>query len=118
MKKTGLIILASVLNFAEIKAQTISCQELYEVVTENYDNRDAVNVMMSTMLTKAVYYTVDGNGFVVANIKRNDFDMQGAPYIFCGISSQRWARFKSEGMYGSWGEAFHKYIRDYICDCD
>src|SRR5690606_12616903 len=100
-----------------VQAQTMSCQEVLEIVTENYDYRDNVTPIGSTMLSKATYYTVDGEGFVVAYIKSNQYDFQGRPYIFCGISSQRWTKFKSEGMYGSWGESFHAYIREYTCNC-
>lgn len=98
-------------------AQSMSCSEVYQIVTENYDYRDVVTPINSTMLAKVTYYTLEGNGFVVARIKANQYDFQGKPYIFCGISSQRWARFKSEGMYGSWGESFHAYIREYTCNC-
>ncbi|NVK53838.1 MAG: hypothetical protein HWD85_12955 [Flavobacteriaceae bacterium] len=97
--------------------QGISCQEVYEIVTENYDYKDTVTPIGSSMLTRVTYYTLDGDGFVVANIKRNEYDFRGTPYIFCGISSQRWARFKNEGMFNSWGESFHAYIRDYTCNC-
>lgn len=114
-------ILIVLLTFLSINnqsySQTISCQELFEIVTENYDRIDRVTPLSSTMLAKVNYYTLEGAGFVVAYIKKNDFDFQGSPYIFCGISSQRWAKFKSEGMFGSWGESFHAYIRDYTCNC-
>jgi len=106
------------LGAATVTAQTMSCQEVYEIVTEQYDSKDTVNCYMSTMLAKATYYQLEGMGFVVAYIKRNKFDMRGKPYIFCGISSTRWRSFKSGGMYGSWGKSFHKYIREYTCDCD
>ncbi len=74
--------------------------------------------MDSSWLVKVEYYQVDyDGGLVIAYIKKNDYDFKGKPYIFCGISSQRWSAFKTEGLYGSYGEAFHKYIMDYTCDC-
>lgn len=100
-----------------VTVQSISCQKVFDIVTEDYDYRDVLNPLMSTMLAKVTYYTLDGNGFVVAYIKKNEYDFQGKPYIFCGISSQRWSKFKSEGMFGSWGESFHAYIREYTCNC-
>jgi len=98
-------------------AQSISCQELFEIITDYHDTRDNVITIGSSMLAKATHYTVDGDGFVIAYIKSNDYDFLGKPYIFCGISSQRWSRFKIEGMTGSWGESFHNYIREYTCNC-
>lgn len=111
-----IVFLFFTLSIAE--AQSISCQELYNAVTENYEYRDVANPLMSTMLAKATYYTVEGQGFVVAYIKSNEFDYQGSPYIFCGISSDRWFKFKYQGMNGSWGESFHAYIREYTCNCN
>ncbi len=99
-------------------AQTISCQEVFEIVTEHYDSKDEVACYGSSMLTKAIYYRLDGMGFVVGYIKSNEYDFRGKPYIFCGITDARWRAFKSAGMYGSWGESFHEYIREYTCDCD
>lgn len=73
---------------------------------------------MSTMLAKVEYYRLDDMGFVVAFIKSNDYDIYGKPYIFCGISLDRWDAFVNGAIYGgSWGESFHQYIRDYTCNC-
>lgn len=112
---TALFFLAFVV--LSTQGQTMSCQKIFNFVTQNYDSKDSVNCYTSSMLTKALYYEVDNMGFVVAYIKSNDFDVYGKPYIFCGISRMRWINFKSEGMYGSWGKSFHAYIRDYTCDC-
>lgn len=97
--------------------QSASCSDLvsYAKLEDSYP--DKVLPMGSSMLAKVEYYRVNGGGLVIAYIKKNDYDYTGTPYIFCGISSQRWAKFKSEGMFGSWGEAFHNYIREYTCDC-
>jgi len=116
-KLSLLIFILTIFSHITLKAQSVSCQELFEIVTENYDNRDFVTPIGSSMLAKVTHYTVEGNGFVVAYIKSNQYDFTGKPYIFCGISSQRWSSFKSEGMFGSWGESFHEYIRDYTCNC-
>jgi hypothetical protein len=101
-----------------IQAQTMSCQEAMEIVFENYDYKDNVVPIGSTMLAKATYYTIEGSGYVVAYMKSNQYDLQGRPYIFCGISSQQWAKFKSDGTYGSWGESFQNYIMNYTCNCN
>ncbi|SDS49856.1 hypothetical protein SAMN04515667_2311 [Formosa sp. Hel1_31_208] len=117
MKKFLFLLLFSTFFSFQVKAQSISCQELFETVTEYYSN-DSVTCLGSTMLVKVEYYKIEGNGFVVAYIKSNAYDFNGSPYIFCGISQQRWSAFKTNGMYGgSWGESFHEYIRDYTCNC-
>lgn len=120
MKKALLFFLflnASV-SLITVHAQSMSCQEVFEIVTENYDSKNQVSCYGSSMLTKAIYYKLDEMGFVVAYLKSNEFDFRGKPYIFCGISDARWRSFKSAGMYGSWGESFHEYIMDYTCNCD
>lgn len=114
MKK--LIICAAMFFAVCFQAQT--CSELVQYAKSEDPYPDRVAPYGSSMLAKAEFYEVDGGGLVIAYIKQNDYDFSGKPYIFCGISSQRWAKFKSEGMYsGSYGKAFHAYIMDYTCDC-
>ena len=96
---------------------SISCQELFNYVVEQYDRKSYTTCYGSTMLTKVDYYVVDGNGFVVGYIKQNEWDYKGQPYLFCGISNYTWSQFKMNGMTGSWGKAFHDYIMDYTCNC-
>lgn len=101
---------------AGLQAQT--CNELVQYAKSEDSYPDRITPINSSMLAKAEYYQVNGGGLVIAYLKSNDYDYTGRPYIFCGISSQRWAKFKSEGMFGSWGESFHAYIRDYTCNCN
>ncbi len=112
------LLLLATLSTVPLQAQSISCQKLFEIVTEDYESKDEVTCYASTMLTKATYYQLEGMGFVVGYLKSSDYDIYGKPYIFCGISSARWRSFKSAGLYGSWGKAFHEYIREYTCDCN
>ena len=112
-----LIVSAFLIAGVEAYSQTISCQELYETVTKNNRPTSTVTCMGSTMLVKAEYYTYQRNGYVVAYIKKNQYDFRGTPYIFCGISSYRWSTFRANGMSGSWGKAFHEHIMDNKCDC-
>lgn len=100
-----------------VYSQEVSCQEIYEYLVENYRVTESVTCYGSTMLVKADFYLISGTGFVVAYIKSNDYDIYGKPYLFCGVSREKWMNFKSEGMYNSWGKAFHKYIRDCTCNC-
>lgn len=98
-------------------AQSISCQELFNTVTSNFDSSDETSCFGSSMLAKVEYYEYNNMGFVVAYIKDSEYDFSGAPYIFCGFSSYTWGRFKSSGLYGSWGQSFHEYIMDSKCNC-
>jgi hypothetical protein len=117
MRKLFVFLFFLFLSVNPVKSQSISCQELYETIIEEGSNTSSVTCYNSTMLVKAEYYTYDGMGFVIAFIKNNKYDFSGKPYIFCGISYQRWISFKSSGIVDGWGEAFHEYIRDYTCDC-
>ena len=116
----NIVVLVFILFFGYSKSysQSISCQELFETVVNNYYDKQSVNCYGSTMLVKVEYYTLRNNGFVVAYIKSNDYDFRGKPYIFCGVSSMTWIYFKSEAMVeGSWGKSFNKYIMDHTCNC-
>lgn len=115
--KTLLLIVflgTSVFSFS----QSISCQKLFQIVTKEYDSKRNQSILMSSMLAKADYYRLDNIGFVVAYIKSNEYDFNGQPYIFCGISQSRWNSFVNAGILDSWGKSFHQYIRDYTCDCN
>ncbi|MBT0607892.1 hypothetical protein KIV10_06840 [Aequorivita echinoideorum] len=116
MKQLQLLLIVLLMGCASGNAQEYSCQEIFEFVTENYDSRDNVSCIGSSMLVKANYYKVDGVGFVVGYFKSNDYDFTGEPYIFCGVSSTAWSNFKIYGI-SSWGKAFHTYIFDWKCDC-
>lgn len=100
-----------------LNAQGVSCQRLFQEISKEYDYRENQAIFNSSMLTRAIYYEYANSGFVVAYIKRNDYDFSGTPYIFCGISRSRWRSFKNEGLLGSWGKSFHKYIRNHTCNC-
>ena len=117
MKKTvSITLLLFVVGITTVSAQNTSCGELAQFVSKNYNRKDEVNPITSTMIKKAIWYEYDNNGFVIAYIKENDYDWNGNPYIFCGVSYDRWWKFKSEGIYDSYGKAFHKYIMNYTCN--
>ena len=98
------------------KAQDVSCSELVTYVkSKAYPSSQTC--FGSSFLAKVDRYEVDGNGLVIAWIKKNEMDFTGKPYIYCGISSTTWSYFTSAGMMGSWGKAFHQYIKDNNCNC-
>lgn len=97
-------------------AQKMSCQEAYELVLEYGENKRTISIVGSTMLTKVIKYEIDNNLFVVGYIKSNEYDFRGSPYLFCGVSSYDWNSFTYNYLTSA-GEAFHKYIFPYKCDC-
>jgi len=113
--KLSLLLLVISFSFSGF-AQKISCQEAYEIVLEYGENKRAITTSGSTMLTKVEKYEVDGSLFVIGWIKSNDYDYKGKPYLFCGVSRWDWNMFASEYI-SSAGEAFHKYIFPYKCNC-
>lgn len=120
MNTVKLIITTFVLLFVfsnTIKAQDISCSELVTYVkSKAYPTSQSC--LGSSFLVKVDRYEVDGNGLVIAYIKNNQYDLTGKPYIYCGISYSTWNSFTSAGIMGSWGKAFHKYIKGNNCNCN
>ena len=96
----------------------ISCDELYSYVVSESGYPTKVSCNGSSMLLKVEKYSAVGVNFIVAYFKKSDYDYKGVPYIFCGVPSPNWSNFKSSGISGSWGEAFHEYIMDYTCNCE
>jgi hypothetical protein len=96
-------------------SKIINCSQLMLLaVTKSYFTDDA-QVINSSFILGADYYIADGNGFVILKIKRDGSYYNS--YIFCGISSDVWNTFKSEGEAFSWGEAYRRNIEMYKCDC-
>ncbi|MCG2760601.1 MAG: hypothetical protein L6407_05265 [Candidatus Delongbacteria bacterium] len=113
------ILLFGALLFSTLySSQSTSCSDLVSYAKSEDPYPDRVSPYGSTMIAKAEFYQVEGGGLVIAYLKSNEYDYSGKPYIFCGISRERWAKFKSVGMYDGWGEAFHQYIMDHTCDCN
>jgi hypothetical protein len=103
-------------------SDTPSCDSLLEYITSNgYSKGTLINYTLDSEWLKEVKaYSYDYKIYVVAKIKRNEYNYQANTYIFCGISSTNWSNFKNGG-YGdsdSYGERFHKYIFDFKCDCN
>jgi hypothetical protein len=107
------LLILSNLSFS----QSITCQELKEVIEEEAKMEKSVTCFGSSALVKAEYYSYDGEGFVIVYLKSNDYHFRGKPYVYCGISSNRWNKFVSEGGFGSLGKSFVAYIKSYKCNC-
>ncbi|MBN8676635.1 MAG: hypothetical protein J0M29_00330 [Chitinophagales bacterium] len=100
-------------------AQRASCTSLMNAVKEEADFYDEVSVfslLYSEFLEEVKAYEYEDELFVIAKFKREPGQIFSKSYIFCGISKNRWNSFKN-GWTGTYGERFHQYIIDYVCDC-
>lgn len=95
----------------------LRCSEAVKIIEKN-NYRQSEHCFGSDWLLKVTRYNVEGNSYVIAYIKQSNFDLSGKPYLFCGVSASNWSNFRFEGMTDSYGQAFHKYIMDYTCNCD
>lgn len=122
MKSLSIILGTLLCASMPIFSQNISCTELLDYVESEGMSKGSVSSMAlydSSWLGEVKAYTIEGNVAVVAKIKKNDWDLYGKKYVFCGLPSSNWEAF----YYGSYdygktyGERFHKYIMDYVCEC-
>lgn len=114
-------LLLSVFSCQVNFSQEMSCDDLQDFIeTNGYQKSSMSNyVLNSTWLDKVTAYDYDFNIYVVAEIKESEYSYSTRTYIFCGIPSQNWSHFQY-GDYGdsdSYGERFHKYVIDYVCNC-
>lgn len=122
MKLFFAVNLAFLLSFSPCLAQEVSCTDLMEyVISEGYRKGTVSNIQLlnSSWLTEVKAYDINGSIAVIAEIKQDEWGFNTKKYIFCGISSTTWDAFYY-GLYDyntTYGERFHKYIIDYLCNC-
>lgn len=123
MKRKILLIICTFFWSLSAKSQEVSCSELLEYVQSNGRSKATVSSLSlydSSWLNEVKAYSIEGNIAVVAKITRNEYDLYGKEYIFCGVPSENWDAFYY-GTYDynlTYGERFHKYIMNYGCKCD
>lgn len=102
-------------------AQEITCDDLLDFVkTEGYKESSVSSIALidSSWLNGVEAYSYDGNLFVVAKIKKDEYSYYSKEYIFCGVPEENWRKFKSLfDIDKTYGERFHEYIIDYQCNC-
>lgn len=121
MKIKGLLLFLTILCATELKAQSVSCTDLLQFITQKGYRKGEVSsyqLINSSWLKSVTAYSYDNKIFVVAVIKKNQYDYTGKTYIFCGIPSNNWDNFSIYDNNPSYGEKFRKYIIDYQCDCN
>lgn len=116
MKKVLLFFILST-YYSSSFSQSITCQDLKESIVENANLISSISCSGSSMLVKAQYFKYKDKGYVIAYLKSDQYDFNGTPYMYCGISSERWYQFVSIGKNGSWGKSFNEYIKNLICNC-
>jgi hypothetical protein len=121
MKIKALLLSILVFCLTDTQAQSVKCTDLLQFIKQNGYRKGEVGsyqLMNSSWLKSVTAYTYDNAIFVVAVIKKNEYDFQGKTYIFCGIPSRNWDYFSIYDTNPSYGEKFRKYIIDYKCDCN
>ncbi|WP_281980339.1 hypothetical protein [Tenacibaculum mesophilum] len=121
MKKTLIFLIFIVLNTNPSFSQEVDCEDLLEYIETNGVYKTSLSnlTLNSSWLYKVTAYEYDYKIYVIAKIKRNEYDYYPKSYVFCSIPAQNWSNFKY-GNYNdsdSYGERFHKYIKDYQCNC-
>ena len=101
------------------RAQTPTCAEVVDFVKSQGSRVSNVSsyTLSSSWLTDVTAYRYESTYFVIAKIKRNDHDFSLKSYVFCGVPYQNWNKFTSYYTDATYGERFHAYIMDYVCDC-
>jgi len=113
-------MVACLITLNQVQAQKMSCNELYNFIIENgYKKATLTNYQLnSEWLYKVTAYTYNYKTYVIAEIKENEYSTKTKSYIFCNIPSLNWANFQNGTYVDSYGERFHKYIKEYTCNCD
>ena len=99
----------------------VTCNELLSYVKSNGYVKSTIYSykLNSKWLNKVTAYSLDNQIFVVAEIKKDEYSYSTSEYIFCSIPNTNWSSFeyKSSGDLETYGERFHKYIIDNVCNC-
>jgi len=125
MKKSTLFNLSLsalflVLKSSTLFSQNISCENLMRTVKSEasyYGEVSSITLIGSEFLKEVKAYEYEGTLFVIATFQPRPNEIFPRTYIFCGIPSSDWNSFKN-GWNGSYGERFHQYIIDYVCNCN
>lgn len=119
MKK--IILMALMLISFNSFSQEVSCKELLDFIKSKGSYVSSVGnyTMDSSWLYEVTAYSYESKYYVVAKIKENEYSYTTKSYIFCGIPYTNWSNFYYGGYSESksYGERFHKYIKDYQCNC-
>lgn len=103
----------------DVIAQNISCDQLVRSVESDasfYSEVQWAVLLSSEFLEEVKAYEYEDILFVIAKFKRQPTEIFGKKYIFCGVPPSNWRAFK-DTFGGSYGERFHQYIMDYVCNC-
>ncbi len=127
-KFTMIPIVLLLIGGIKLTAQDISCEDLMGLVEDegyNFDNVGFYQLMNSSWLkdVKAFKIEIDYRDiiFVFAEIKKDEYGFSTKKYVFCNVPQSNWDKFSKPFLNFSdnstYGERFHKYIIDYVCNC-
>jgi hypothetical protein len=122
MKK--LLFALTIIFFLNQKSfsQNVGCNDLADYIVQNGVLHASLGnyTLNSSWLYEVKAYMYDYKIFVIAKIKKSEYDYRTSSYIFCSIPSQNWINFEygGPGDSESYGERFHQYIMNYTCNCN
>lgn len=115
------IILILLVFSVKANAQDVFCEDLMKYVVEEgrqIGQVGSMSLLNSTWLNEVTAYSIEDKIVVIAEIKKDEWGYSTKKYVFCGIPKSNWNEFSSiYDMQKTYGERFHLYIKDYICNC-
>jgi hypothetical protein len=108
-----------ILSITLLSAQDVTCNELADFVkSEGYYKANVPGYILdSEWLSDVTAYSYEYKVYVIAKIKKSEWDFNPKSYVFCGIPETNWNKFSSLYSDHAYGERFHAYIMDYKCNC-
>ncbi len=102
-----------------LPAQDVTCNDLADFVkSEGYYKANVPSYILdSEWLSDVTAYSYEYKVYVIAKIKKSEWDFNPKSYVFCGIPESNWTKFSSTFSDHTYGERFHAYIMDYKCNC-
>ena len=123
MKKKLFVFLFCLASFIS-NAQEISCNDLIDFIKSKGSKQTELHSynLDSSWLHNVKLYKYDNKYYVITEIKESEYNIYNTKsYIFCNIHYSNWNSFHSNiaNFYSNstYGERFHKYIKDYLCNC-
>lgn len=116
----SLIALLFVMKTGALFSQNVSCENLMRVVKSEasyYGEVSSITLISSEFLKEVKAYEYEETLFVIATFQPRPNEIFPRTYIYCGIPYSNWNSFKN-GWNESYGERFHQYIIDYVCNCN
>lgn len=138
MLKRNLFAIILIVSITHVYSQEYSCSQFIDYVESNGQRMSTNDApLMTKWLGDVVAYSMvepdpslykfadmiehaksDGVYVVVAEFLSSELFVNSKKYVFCGVPISNWEEFEySFYLRLTRGETFHKYIRNYTCNC-